>query len=562
MAKSRRSSIEVGALNCARRVFGCVILPALAALSPLDARAQSLESALATVYENNPVLQAGRAHLRAIDEKLPQALSNWRPTVSLSLAQGASSYGPASGAPRTPQPGNNAWLGTAPQDYGLTVSQPVYRGGRTEAEKAQALNLIRAERARLLNTEQTVFLAAAKDYLDVVVAKATLDLNIAHQQLAQRELQATRGRFNAGELTQTDVAQTEAAFANAIAGRQRAEGALETAQAAFFHDIGFHPGNLHSPDAAPLLPLTRESAIELAGRSNPAVIAGGFDVSAQQDDIKLIRGELLPTITLNARLDQQRTPTDNNAQTDTKEIYAEMSVPLYEGGKVYSQSREAQQTLTQLRDTYEEAHQLAILSASQAWDTMQAQRATAQALTHEISADQLSLDGVRSEQGVGARTELDVLNAQEALFQAQLAEVQAQHDEMVAEFSLEAAVGQMTAAGLGVRVSPYDADLNLETVRNKWFGFGTADVRPIATPTPAHVPAGGYYDVGEPGLGVTVPLLDTANTRDYVSAAAPPAHSTGIPAAVNPAALAVLNDYDHDLQPRSAPNKWMDPSDP
>ncbi len=543
-----------------------LIFLALLAVCPMSAQAQSLEAALASVYQSNPVLLAERAKLRATDEKLPQALSNWRPHVSLSISQGFSDYGAPSGGSLPTAPTNNSLIGTAPQFYGVAISQPIYRGGRTDAEKAQALSLIRGERAKLLSIEQDVFTAAVKDYMDVVLASATLDLNMAHQNLAQRELQATRGRFKAGELTQTDVAQAEASYSNAIAGRERAEGALNVAKAAFFHDIGFHPGKLRAPDAAPLLPVSREGAVELAGRNNPAVVASGFAIDAAQNSVRLIRGELMPTVTLNAKVDQQRTEINNNAQSDNKEVYAEVSIPLYEGGSVYSRSREAQQTVGQLQNDYEEARRIAVLAASQAWDEMQSQASSLQALDREIHADEVSLDGVRSEQAVGARTELDVLNAQETLFQAQLAQAQARHDELLAEFSLEGAVGQLTAAALGVRVAPYDADEHLAAVRDKWIGLSAPDSSHRATPlpTPGKYTNGGYYDIGEPGTGVVVPLLDETNIRDYVSNTT---QSGGIPRqnsaqVVDAATMAALNDYDHDLRPRKPANKWMESGDP
>ena len=567
MVRRRRETLN---RNMAPRIAiefpGRIFAAALLCMAAGGARAQSLETAFSSVYLSNPVLLSERARLRATDEKLPQALSNWRPQVSLKVAQGYSDYGAPSGGSNPPPPANNSVIGTAPQYYGIAVSEPIYRGGRTDAEKAQALSSIRNERAKLLATEQEVFLAAVKDYLDVVLAAATLDLNIAHQNLAQHELQATRGRLNAGELTQTDVAQAEATYSNAIAERQRAEGALSVAKAAFFHDIGFHPGVLKAPSAAPMLPVSREGAIEMAARNNPNVIASGFAIDAAQDNVRLIRGELLPTVTLNASVDQERSTINNNDQSDNKEVYAEVAIPLYEGGAVYSRARQAQQTVGQLQSDSEEARRASILAASQAWDNMQSQTSTLQALDREIHADQISLDGVRSEQAVGARTELDVLNAQETLFQTQLAEAQARHDELLAEFTLEAAVGQLTAAALGVRVTPYDADAHLEAVRNKWFGMSApGDLRQAsAAPTPAKFVNGGYYDIGEPGNGPAVPLLDKASTRDFIGART---SGGGVPQpnpvqTVDATTMAALADYDHDLRPRKAPNKWMDPGDP
>lgn len=566
MARRRRIPRAAGTMRSTMLLLSGCLLTVTLTMRPDKARAQSLEAALAAVYQSNPVLLSERAKLRATDEKLPQALSNWRPKVSLNFAQGISDYGAPAGGVTPPSPSHNFVIGTAPQAYGIAITQPVYRGGRTDAEKSQALNLIRGERAKLLVTEQEVFLAGVKDYLDVVLAAAALDLNNEHLNLAQHELQVTRGRFHAGELTQTDVAQAEATYANAVAERQRADAAIGVAKAAFAHDIGFVPRQLHAPSAAPLLPATRESAMELAGRNNPAVIAGGFAIEAAQNDVRLIRGELLPTLTLNARVDQERSTFNNNAQTDNKEVYAELSVPLYEAGSVYSRSRQAQQTVAQLRNDYEEARRVAVLAASQAWDDKQSQKASLLALDREIQADQISLDGVKSEQAVGARTELDVLTAAETLFQAKLAKVQAEHDELVAEFTLDAATGQLTAAGLGIRVTPYDADEHLAAIRDKWYGLATPgdSARPAPAAAPARYTNGGYYDIGEPGTGVILPQLDQTGTRDYIGAQAAgggqPRQSAN--QVVDSATLAALNDYDHDLRPRKSANKWMDSSDP
>ena len=572
MARRCRLNASPGAGLCE----SCGRISVLAAIiltgaMPAAAHAQSLETALATVYETNPVLQAERAKLRATDEKLPQALSNWRPTVVVSATQGASSYGAASGAPVTPQPDNNFWLGTAPQSYGLTVTQPVYRGGRTDAETSQASNLIRAERAQLVATEQDVFVAAVDAYMNVVLAKSVLDLNKKHQSLLQSELEAARGRLSAGELTQTDVDQAEAAYAGAIAEREAAEDAVKVADAAFFHDVGFQPGGLTPPDEAPLLPATRVEAVYLAEHNNPAVIAASFAVGAGKDNIRLIRGELLPTLTLNARLAQERTPSDNNAQTDTKEVYAELSVPLYDGGKVYSESREAQQTVSQLENVLDEAQRNAVLVASSAFDDKEAQRAALQARQQEIHADQMSLDGVVGEQAVGARTELDVLNAQQTLFQAQLASAQAQHDEIISEFLLEAAVGQMTAANLGIRVAPYDPDENLDLVRHKWWGFKAGGQARTPQPGAAFLPKGGYYELGDPGISPVIPDADVSGGQNYIEAQPSPsavlpafaAQRVFTPRATDDAATtAALNDFDHDLSPAPPPNKWLDPAGP
>ena len=219
--------------------------------------------------------------------------------------------------------------------------------------------------------------------------------------------------------------------------------------------------------------------------------------------------------------------------------------------------------MSQLLYQYDEAHRLAVLSASQSWDQMQSQKASIRALGTAIAADRLSLDGIRSEQVVGARTELDVLNAEQTLFQAETSLVQAKHDEMLSEFTLKVAVGEMTIDALGVRSTAYDPDRNLAVVRDKWVGFGTGEDRAKPRAVEPKLPHTGYYDVGAPVAHADV-TPEIVGMRQYMEAE-PVAAVRPLPRAEpvdTAAAAAALKDYDHDLTPRPTPNRWMDSSDP
>jgi len=453
---------------------------------PGRASAQTLQDALVQAYQSNPQLQAERANLRATDENVPQALANWRPTVSLSASQGYTHVESTSrqatvnglGLPTGGTSDVSGSSNSLPQSYGLSISQPLYRGGRTVAQTAEALNLVQAERARLIVQEEAIMLTVATDYMNVVRDQATVDLDVNNEQVLKKQLEQTQDRFRVGEVTRTDVAQAEASYAQAIATRQAAEGTLQVDRANFERDVGVAPAKLAAPTGLPPLPTTRDAAINLAATGNPNVIAAQFTQQAGEDNINVIRGQLLPQVGLTASLQHSKDSGSsglNGERADEAQIVAQVTVPLYEGGAVYSETRQAQQTVAQRKSLVDDARRAAAQSAATFWEQIVSDRATIVSLESAIRANEISLDGTQQEAAVGQRTVLDILNAEQVLLQSRVNLVSTQHDEIVAELSLSSAVGALTAKSLALPVELYDPDKNFETVRDKWIGFGTAE---------------------------------------------------------------------------------------
>ena len=278
----------VGALRAAA-VCGLAALLALPIIGATSARGESLTEALTMAYQSNPTLRAQRARLRATDEGVAQALSGWRPDVELS----------ASGA-KTRQRTNSvpAKSSRTPYSSTLSVTQSLYRGGRTLAETNQAESEVEAARARLISVEQGVLLNAATAYMDVVRDESVLALNISNQQVLTRQLEATRDRFSVGEVTRTDVAQAESRLAGALADRRQAEGNLEVSRATYQQIMGTMPGTLSRPDLPPPPAADGEEAVQLADTSNPGVLAAIHDEAAAQINVRAVTGELLPSVDL------------------------------------------------------------------------------------------------------------------------------------------------------------------------------------------------------------------------------------------------------------------------
>ncbi len=429
----------------------------------LPAMAQSLEEALIQAYQSNPTLSAARAQLRATNERVPQALSNWRPLVE---AQG--SGGKAYDDNVRPTGRDD---GRSPAGADLTVTQPLYRGGRTVAGTERAENEVLAQRARLGVAEQDVLLSAVTAYADVWRDQSVLELNLNNEQVLARQLEATRDRFEVGELTRTDVAQSESRLSSATADRIGAQGNLSSSRATFENVIGLYPGTLEQPALPAGLPAVQESIVDIAESANPAVLAANYDELAAQRGVREVEGELLPTVNLQGSVGYQHERSSRTSEGSSAEILATVRVPLYQQGAVSSRVREAKQVASQRRLQIREAIRRAREDAISAWESLQTARAQIVALEQSVSANEIALEGVRQENAVGARTVLDVLDAEQELLDSQVGLVGAQRDEIVASFGVLSAIGRMTAADLGLGTAVYDPETDYRAVREKWFGL-------------------------------------------------------------------------------------------
>ena len=443
---------------------GIAMAPGLAV-----AQARTLQDALAAAYSNNPSLQAARAQLRAIDENVPTALAGWRPQVIVSGTAG-SAFGSqiqgATGREVTTQQGRNVVTGSA------TVTQPLYRGGRTTAATNRAENQVMTQRARLIASEEQLFADCIQAYVNVISTTQILALNTNNEQVLQRQLQATNDRFRVGEITRTDVAQAEAALAGATATRQTAEGTLQTSRATYQRLIGELPDKLIEPQPLKLPTRTLEEAKALAFGNNPTVIAALFQNSADKDNFDLQYGALMPTVSLQGTGSYTQNSTQKNVKTEGGQVVASLSVPIYQGGSEYAAIRAARQTEQQSRRLVDDARRTAVQQAISAWETYQAAKSTIDSTRTQIRSNQIALEGTQREAIVGSRTTLDVLNAEQTLLNSRTTLVQNLSSLVTASYQVTAAVGRLTARDLNLQVPLYDETAYYQAVRNRWVGTG------------------------------------------------------------------------------------------
>jgi outer membrane protein len=428
------------------------------------ALAHSLIEAMAQAYATNPTLRAARAGQRATDELVPQALSGWRPTVT---ASGEIKHTEADVDPDGPAPefDSDSTTGT----LAITLNQPVFRGFKTLNSTKAAKATVAAGEQGLLATEQDVLFDAVRAYMGVIRGRSILGLRRSQVGVLGAQLQAAQDRFDAGDATRTDISQARARVAGAQAQVASAQSSLASSEALFIKVIGREPGKLSYP-RTPGLPKSINGAYETAAQINPNVLAAALLEEASVHQIEVAKGDLLPSVSLQA----QGAVTDDwegtGAQTESFSISGVVSVPLYDGGRTYSSVREAKHSASQKRIQVIEANRAVREAVQVSWNSLWAARQTIAAAKQQVSAANQALDGVKQENDAGTRTTLDVLNAQSEVFEARITQVNAEHDAVVAAFQLLAAMGQLTADHLDLPVEAYDAGDNYRQVEKKWFG--------------------------------------------------------------------------------------------
>lgn len=447
-----------GDASARRWLYAASLLLVGAALGP--AHADTLSESMISAYLNNPRLAAGRAELRATDELVPQALAAGRPRVFLDGNLDAfTSDTDVSERDERLTSGVN-----------LSVRQPLYAGGGIQAGIRQAENSVRAERAFLVATEQLVLLDVVDAYTATWRDRAVLDLARTNETRIRRQLQATRDRFEVGEVARTDVAQAQARLARAQADIETARADLAASTAAFRDIVGFDPGTLAEPQAHQPLPSSESEAQALAA-ANPNITSASFRLQAAREAVDVAFADLLPSLDLAGNLRYQENESRTIDRRDEARVGLQLSVPLFQGGADRSRVRQNRQLVDARRSDLEDTLRGVQRSVTTAWERVLAARAAIEAFEEEARANQIALDGVEEEALVGQRTVLDVLDAEQELFTSQVSLVRAQREWVVATYQLKSAVGELTVAGLGLAVEPFDAEANYLQQRDRLFGI-------------------------------------------------------------------------------------------
>jgi outer membrane protein len=454
----------------------CVALP----LASSQALADTIESALAQAYRNNPTLNSQRASMRATDEGVPQALSGYRPKLSISASGGEQTLGSTTKSTTNPATYTTQTGYNSPFSTSVTATQTLFNGFQTASKTRQAEAAVLAARATLRTTEQSVLLDAVTAYMNLLRDTAILGLQKSNVEVLQEQLRQTRDRFNVGEVTRTDVAQSEASLASGRSQYLTAESNYKSSAAAYRKVIGSTPGKLAAGTPVDRFsPSNLNSAIGVATSSHPSIVSAQFNIDVAQEQVKVAESSLYPTLSVQGSFTKNYLSQSslNTMQSYSGSVLGTLSVPIYQGGAEYSLIRQAKETLGQKRIDFDAARDSARQTVVQSWGQLEAAKGNIEATTAQVQASEIALNGVREEARVGQRTTLDVLNAQQALVNARVALVGAQRDRVVASYSLLAGVGRLSPQVLGLRVPVYNAETHYKQVRDSWAGVRTPDGR-------------------------------------------------------------------------------------
>jgi outer membrane protein len=407
-------------------------------------------------------------------------LSGYRPKVALTASAGyqytdtnSTAGGSATSIVRTEIHGANP-----PRSVGVNVQQTLFNGQQTANKTRAAESQVSGAREALRVLDESVLLAAATVYMDYLRDAAIVEVQKSNVRVLEQTLKQTRDRFNVGEVTRTDVAQSEAQLAAGKTQLLTAESTLVTTQANFRRIIGNEPVALAPGSPVDrFLPATLPSAVELSLIENPNVTAAMYGIDVNFLQVKVNEGALLPTVTFQASVQQSYEQQMTVFRSFGASAIAQISAPLYQGGAEYSLIRQSKETLAQQRLNLEQVRDQTRANTVTAWGQLVAGKAQVASAQAQVTASEIALNGVREEAKAGQRTTLDVLNAQQALVNARVALVTAQHDRVVASYAVLSAVGRLSPQVLNLPTSTYDPSVHYQQVRDSWYGVRTPDGR-------------------------------------------------------------------------------------
>lgn len=414
------------------------------------ANAATLDEALTQAWQNNPSLAAERESLAAAQNQVDAAKGGYYPQVKVFGGIGTShndvTFMPI---PGFSLPLNEFSLNT--RQVGIEADQVIYAGGKVTGTVDIAQHQRDAEEAHLHGVEQGILLDAAQAYMNVLESQAVLALEQSNENVLKQALDAAQANFDNGEVTHTDVDQAKARLAGTQAARIQAQGAVTSAMATYERVIGIQPDSLQQPVALGGLPASQQDALALADH-NYAVIAAQAQSAAAQSNVDVAESSNKPSLELVGQVSHANEPQFLFEKLDTRSIMLNLSWPLFAGGSTTSQIHAAKHQAASSEQQALDARRQARDQVISAWQAYQTATAGLAAIQVEITAAQSAYDGVQAEYKEGERTTLDVLNAEQELLNAKVNQVKAESDETVAEYSLKAATGSLTADDLHLKV--------------------------------------------------------------------------------------------------------------
>lgn len=467
------------------RNFRSALLAGTLAGLAVPANAETLRDALLSAYENNPTLTSARSGQRATDETVPIARADGLPSLNSSVGYNENLV----------RDGSSVFTPDRSLSVQGQLAVPLYQGGIVRNSVRAAQTRVEAGQAGLRGAEASIFSQVVAAYMDVLRDEAVVALNRNNVEVLGVNLQASQDRFDIGDLTRTDVAQSEARLALARGNLQAAEARLIGSREAYIRLVGRPPGDLEPPPPLPGLPGSTDAAVETALAENPDLEAAQIAAVARGYDVRAARGTRMPRVSVSTTAGYNDylgslgsgIPGVGADQSETSVgAGVTLTLPLFQGGRPAAQVRQAQALESQALEDLIATERGVVAQTRAAYASWRAAGAVIESSQIAVDANRLSLEGVRAENSVGTRTILDILNAEQELLNSQVQLVTARRDAYVAAFTLLAAMGRAEAEDLGLAdgTALYDPAANYERVRGIiWDWDEDPAPQPVATRT-------------------------------------------------------------------------------
>ena len=420
----------------------------------------SFEDALSMAYENNPFLKASREELKATDENMPQAISGFLPSISANTERGRR---------ETTQSGTAIDKVTDTKE--IVIRQPLFRGGQTYNNIKLAKNIIESGRESLKEVEQEVLLEAITAYSDIIRDQEVLELSKNNVEVLQKHLEVTTERFELGEVTKTDVAQAEAGLSVAKSEMISADGILESSKARFERIVGEKPGILKNIEQPAPFTHSLDELIQIAMAENPSILSTMYSQKAANNRVSVEKGKLLPSVNFQASKDEQKGALFTSSDLENERFSINVSIPLYQSGAEYSSVRQAKFNHGRLKLGLEDQRNKVREAVIEAFNNFHVARAVIKSNQAAIEASQIALEGTQEEAKFGARTTLDVLDAEQELFEAKANLIRSKRDEIVSSYTLLSYIGRLNPKELGLDTEVYNPKESYNKRKYQIIGF-------------------------------------------------------------------------------------------
>ncbi|HEY9081641.1 TolC family outer membrane protein [Magnetovibrio sp.] len=431
------------------------------------AQADSLQEALGATYQSNPTLLAAREALRVTIEQYPQAQANWMPRLSTSAT--------AADTLSRSKTDTRSQSRTSELKNTLSLSQPIYRGGRNFAELRKAEAAVNAQRATYTTAEQTVILAAITAYMDVIRDRRIRDLRKANVDLLQQRLESTQTQYDLRRRTLTDLSQAQARLSQAKATFVQSESTLASSTEQYVQVIGRPPAELSMPDTMASMTDSLDTVLAQIDDLNPAVLAAEYALEQSREDVKIQTGARLPTLQFDASMSHSRSKELGGAiATRTRDLSGTvtLSVPLYQSGSELSQVRAARYQTNQRLLELDAAKRTARQTAISDWSNLQSTKASLESFEQNAEAARVARDSIVQELDVGRRSLIDLLNADLELLNAEISLASSRRDLVVQAYTVLRSTGQLTARGLDLPIDLYNPQIDVDDAKWNLFTSG------------------------------------------------------------------------------------------